>query len=80
MEVPFSVNHQVYHVTNHTIIPPFSHRFAEDFTVPECMQGTELDFHFSAPVKGNLIRVEINPLAVDTVHTYAQHISVLAED
>eukprot|EP01061_Rhynchopus_euleeides_P004270 TRINITY_DN13533_c0_g1_i2.p1 TRINITY_DN13533_c0_g1~~TRINITY_DN13533_c0_g1_i2.p1 ORF type:complete len:123 (+),score=20.03 TRINITY_DN13533_c0_g1_i2:25-393(+) len=51
-------------------------RTAEDFTVPQCAEGTELDFHFSSPIKGNIVRVELQNIEAAT---YAQHVSVLVE-
>eukprot|EP01059_Diplonema_ambulator_P026510 TRINITY_DN437_c0_g5_i1.p1 TRINITY_DN437_c0_g5~~TRINITY_DN437_c0_g5_i1.p1 ORF type:complete len:1498 (+),score=346.54 TRINITY_DN437_c0_g5_i1:1826-6319(+) len=37
-------------------------RYAEDFTIPRCAEGTLLDYHFSEPVKGSLVRVEVRPV------------------
>eukprot|EP00754_Rhynchopus_humris_P023752 Rhum_TRINITY_DN14848_c10_g2::Rhum_TRINITY_DN14848_c10_g2_i1::g.122713::m.122713 len=35
---------------------------AEDVCIPACEEGSELEFHFEKPVKGNLVRIQVSPL------------------
>eukprot|EP01060_Flectonema_neradi_P037821 TRINITY_DN7732_c0_g2_i2.p1 TRINITY_DN7732_c0_g2~~TRINITY_DN7732_c0_g2_i2.p1 ORF type:complete len:1740 (+),score=347.92 TRINITY_DN7732_c0_g2_i2:40-5259(+) len=53
--------------------------YAEDFAIPACAEGTVLDYHFSQPVKGSLVRIEVQPLTVDSSFVALSRVSVLIE-
>eukprot|EP01064_Diplonema_japonicum_P034232 TRINITY_DN7032_c0_g1_i1.p1 TRINITY_DN7032_c0_g1~~TRINITY_DN7032_c0_g1_i1.p1 ORF type:complete len:1506 (+),score=200.05 TRINITY_DN7032_c0_g1_i1:1247-5764(+) len=51
-------------------------KYAEDFLIPRCAEGTLLDYHFNEPVKGSLVRVEVRPM-IDTSLVAAAKVVVL---
>ncbi|KAJ9443301.1 Phosphatidylinositol 3 [Diplonema papillatum] len=52
-------------------------KYTEELTVPRCHEGTQLDYHFAAPIKGSLVRIDVLPLAVDSPFVAAAKVYVL---